>query len=202
MLKLFYFPGTIAQASLITLHECHAEFEAQVVDFQNAEQSKPEYLALNPKGRVPALVTDHGVLTETPAILVYLAQQYPEAALLPDRHFAFAQLQSFNSYLASTVHVNHAHKLRGSRWATEQSSFEDMRAKVSETMLASFQLIEQDYLQGDWVMGKQYTVADAYLFTIAGWLQGDGVDKRYLPKITAHVERMNARPAVQAALVY
>ena len=201
MLKLFYSPGSVALASLITLHECQADFEVITMDFQQAEQSRPEYLAINPKGRVPALITEYGVLTETPAILVYLAQQYPQAKLLPELPFEFAQLQSFNSYLASTVHVNHAHKLRGSRWATLESSFEDMRAKVPETILASFQLIERDYLQGDWVMGDQYTVADAYLFTIASWLEGDGVEISNLPKIEAHRARMHARPAVKLALV-
>lgn len=149
---------------------------------------------------MPALITEQGVLTETPAILVYLAQQFPQAKLLPELPFEFARLQSFNSYLASTVHVNHAHKLRGSRWASNDSSFEDMRAKVPETMLAAFQLIEQDYLQGDWVMGEQYTVADAYLFTMASWLEGDGVEISHLPKIVAHRERMHARAAVKMAL--
>lgn len=187
-------------ASLITLHECQANFEVVTVDFQQAEQSKPEFLAVNSKGRVPALITEQGVLTETPAILVYLAQQFPQAKLLPELPFEFARLQSFNSYLASTVHVNHAHKLRGSRWASNDSSFEDMRAKVPETMLAAFQLIEQDYLQGDWVMGEQYTVADAYLFTMASWLEGDGVEISHLPKIVAHRERMHARAAVKMAL--
>lgn len=199
-LKLFYAPGTIALASLITLHEVAAEFELQLIDFKQAEQTKSDYKAINPKARVPALSTEQGLLTETPAILVYLAQMYPEANLLPGDSFAFAQLQSFNSYLASTVHVNHAHRMRGARWADQPSSYEDMQAKVPETMLASFQLIEREYLHGDWVMGEQYTIADAYLFTIACWLEGDGVDVTQLPKTAAHFARMKKRPAVQAAI--
>jgi glutathione S-transferase len=109
-------------------------------------------------------------------------------------------MQAFNSYLASTVHVNHAHKHRGARWATLESSFADMRAKVPETMAASFTLIERDFLKGPWVMGEAYTVADAYLFTVSRWLEGDGVDVNRFPRVAAHMRAMEQRPAVQAAL--
>ena len=81
MLKLFYAPGTCALASHIVLEEAGAEYEAVRVDFTTNEQRKPEYLAVNPKGRVPALVTERGVLTETPAILAFVAQRYPQARL-------------------------------------------------------------------------------------------------------------------------
>jgi glutathione S-transferase len=149
---------------------------------------------------VPALVTDRGTLTETPAILAYIAQSFPQARLMPDDPFAFAQAQSFNSYLCSTVHINHAHKMRGYRWAVEESSFADMKRKVPETMAASFALIERDMIKGPWVMGEQYTVCDPYLYTIALWLEGDGVDLTALPKVAAHRQRMSERPAVQKVL--
>lgn len=200
MLKLFFSPGSIARASLITLYEVEADFEAVRVDFSKAEQTQAAYREINPKGRVPALVTEQGIVTETPAILVYLAHCYPEANLLPEGPFAFAQLQSFHSYLASTVHVNHAHRFRGARWADQESSFEDMRQKVPETMLSSMRLIEEALLQGPWVFGEHYTVADAYLFTVSSWLDGDGVDVSQLPRVMAHHRRMQARSAVAAAL--
>ena len=110
---------------------------------------------------------------------------------MPDDPFAFAQAQSFNSYLCSTVHINHAHKMRGYRWATEESSFADMKRKVPETMAASFALIERDMLKGPWVMGEQYTICDPYLFTLGVWLEGDGVDLATLPKVAAHRKRMS-----------
>ena len=167
MFKLYYAPGTCALASHIALEEAGASYAAERLDFKNSQQTTPQYLAINPKGRVPALVTDRGTLTETPAILAYIAQSFPQAKLMPDDPFAFAQAQSFNSYLCSTVHINHAHKMRGYRWAVEESSFADMKRKVPETMAASFALIERDMLKGPWVMGEQYTVCDPYLFTIA-----------------------------------
>ena len=103
-------------------------------------------------------------------------ESFPKAKLVPDDPFAFAQAQSFNSYLCSTVHINHAHKMRGYRWAVEESSFADMKRKVPETMAGCFALIERDMIKGPWVMGEQYTVCDPYLYTIALWLEGDGVD--------------------------
>jgi glutathione S-transferase len=201
MLKLFYAPGTCALASRIALEEAGADYEIARVNFAQNEQRSEDYLKINPKGRVPALVTDKGILTETPAILIYVAQAFPAAKLaMLDDAFEFARLQAFNSYIASTVHVNHAHGRRGARWANEQASFDDMKAKVSETMAASMRLIELDFFEGPWVMGEQYTVADPYLFTMSSWLEGDGVDINDLPIIKDHFERMRERPAVQRAL--
>jgi glutathione S-transferase len=201
MLKLYYAPGTCALASRITLEEVGAAYTTERLDFKNNQQNSAEYLAVNPKGRVPALVTDRGVLTETPAMLAFIAQSFPQAKLAPfDDAFAFAQAQAFNSYLCSTVHVAHAHKMRGARWATEETSFADMKRKVPQTVGASFALIERNMLRGPWVMGEQYTICDPYLYTIALWLEGDGVDLAALPKVAAHRKRMSERPAVQKVL--
>jgi len=201
MLKLYYATGTCALATYITLEEAGADYAAERLSFKTNQQNSPEYLAINPKGRVPALVTDRGVLTETPAMLAYLAQTFPKAKLAPlDDPFDFAQVQSFNSYLCSTVHINHAHKMRGARWASEESSFADMKAMIPKTMGACFALIEQKMYNGPWVMGEQYTICDPYLYTIAGWLEGDGVDLAPLPKVAAHRKRMSERPAVQKVL--
>jgi len=150
---------------------------------------------------VPALVTSSGVLTETPAILFYISRMATSAALAPvDDAFAMAALQSFNAYLASTVHVAHAHGRRGSRWADAPEAIASMQAKVAENMRECLRFIEEDYLTGEWVMGSAYSVADPYLFTVAGWLAGDGVDIAEFPKVAAHYQRMLARPAVIRAL--
>ena len=201
MFKLYYAPGTCALASHIALQEAGAAYTTQRVDFKNNQQNSPEYLAINPKGRVPTLVTDRGILTETPAMLAFIAQSFPQAQLAPlDDAFAFAQVQAFNSYLCSTVHVAHAHKQRGARWATEESSFADMKRKVPQSVGACFALIERDMLGGPWVMGEHYTICDPYLYTIAGWLEGDSVDLAALPKVADHRRRMSERPAVQKVL--
>jgi glutathione S-transferase len=201
MFKFYYAPGTCALASHIALQEAGAPYEAERLDFKINQQNSPEYLDINPKGRVPSLVTDRGVLTETPAMLAFIAQSFPKAKLAPlDDAFEFARVQAFNSYLCSTVHVNHAHKGRGARWATEETSFADMKRKVPQSVGASFALIERNMLKGPWVMGESYTICDPYLFTLSNWLDGDSVDITTLPKVAAHYKRMLERPAVQKVM--
>ncbi len=201
MLTLYYATNTCALASHIALEEAGAAYETRWVDFVTAEQTTPEYLAINPKGRVPALVTERGALTETPAILAYIAQSYPEARLAPlDDPFAFAELQAFMSYLCSTVHVAHAHRARGYRWADDPTAHAAMKKKVPETVGACFDLIERKMFRGSWAMGDAYTVADPYLFTIARWMEVDSVDPSAFPRVLNHRDRMAERPAVQRAL--
>jgi glutathione S-transferase len=199
--KLYYASGTCALASHIALEEAGADYSAVRLDFKANQQQSPDYLKINPKGRVPALVTDKGILTETPAILAYIAQTFPKAKLAPtDDPFAFAKVQSFNNYLCATVHVAHAHKGRGYRWATDEQSFADMKRMVPKSMGACFALIENSMLRGPWVMGEQYTICDPYLYTIETWLEGDGVDMARLPKVADHHQRMAQRAAVKQAL--
>jgi glutathione S-transferase len=201
MFKLYFAPGTCALASHIALAEAGASYTTVKLDFKANQQNSPEYLAINPKGRVPTLVTDRGVLTETPAMLAFIAQSFPQAKLAPlDDPFEFAKVQAFNSYLCSTVHVAHAHKMRGARWATEETTFADMKRMVPKTVGACFALIERDMLRGPWVMGEQYTVCDPYLYTLAGWLEGDSVDIATLPKVAEHRKRMSERAAVQKVM--
>ncbi|PZQ54019.1 MAG: glutathione S-transferase [Phenylobacterium zucineum] len=200
MIRLFYAPGACSLASHIALEEAGAEYRAVRIDTAAGDQRQPEYLAINPKGRVPALATEAGALSETPAILAWIAQAHPEAKLAPADPWGFAQAQAFNSYLAATVHVAHAHGRRGYRWASEQSSFADMKAKVPETMAECFQLIEDDLLAGPWVLGEAFSICDGYLFTVAGWLKGDGVDIARFPKVQAHFARVGARDAVRKVL--
>src|ERR1700738_1612377 len=201
MFKLYYAPGTCALASHIALEEAGAAYTTERLDFKSNQQNSPECLAINPKGRVPALVTDRGILTETPAMLAFIAQSFPQAKLAPlDDAFAFAQAQAFTSYLCATVHVAHAHKGRGYRWATDEASFVDMKGMVPKSVGASFALSERNMLRGPWVMGETYTICDPYLFTIAQWLEGDSVDLSALPKVADHRKRMSERPAVRKAL--
>ena len=201
MLALYYARDTISLATHILLEEVGATYSTVHIDFGKTEQRSPEYLKINPKGRMPALVTDRGILTETPAMLAFIAQSFPQAKLAPlDDAFEFAKVQAINSYLCSTVHVAHAHKVRGTRWATEESTFADMKRMVPKTMGACFALIERDMLTGPWVMGETYTICDPYLFTVAEWLEGDSVDLSSLPKVADHRKRMSERPAVQKVL--
>jgi glutathione S-transferase len=139
MIKLYYAAHTCSLASHIALQDAGADYSTVRISFAAEEQRKPEYLAINPKGRAPALVTGKGILTETPAILAFIAQSFPHARLAPlDDPFSFAQVQAFNSYLCSTLHVAHAHRMRGDRWADEPAAIEAMQRKVPESVAACY----------------------------------------------------------------
>jgi glutathione S-transferase len=202
MLKLYYAAHTCSLASHIALEDAGAEYELRRIEFSKTQQQQSaDYLKINPKARVPAMVTPRGILTETPAILAFIAQSFPNAQLAPlDDPFAFAELQAFNSYLCSTLHVAHAHRMRGYRWADDQASFADMQRKVPKSVGACFDLIESNLLRGPWVMGGDYTIADPYLFTLAQWLEADGVDPKRIPRVVEHRSRMSERPNVRKVI--
>jgi glutathione S-transferase len=201
MLSFYYAANTCALASHIALEQAGADYQAVRVSFAKQEQRSPEYLRINPKGRVPALVTDRGILTETPAILQYVAQTHPKAALAPlDDAFEMARMNAFNSYLCSTVHVAHAHRGRAYRWADDAAAQAAMKQKVPQNVGECFELIEREYFVGPWVLGERYSVSDMYLFTLASWLEGDSVDPARFPKVAAHRERMRGDPVVSRVL--
>lgn len=203
MLTLYYAAHTCSLATHIVLEEVGADYSIRRIDFASGQQRAPDYLKVNPKGRVPALVTDRGILTETPAMLVYVAQSFPKAGLAPmDDPFRFARIQSFNSYLCSHLHVAHAHRMRGSRWvdADDQHSIAAMQRKVPRSVGESFAMVESEMLEGPWVMGERYTICDPYLFTLAQWLEADGVDPGTIPRVIDHRRRMSERATVRKAI--
>lgn len=203
MLKFFYSPGSCALASHIALIDAGADYEAIRIDFTKQQQQSADYLTINPKGRVPSLATEQGIITETPAILAYIAQRFPQARLAPiDDPFAFARVQEFNSYLCSTCHVAHAHLRRGTRWveAHETAAIEAMQRRVPSSMTQSFELIEHGMLKGPWVMGDDYTICDPYLYTLSTWLEGDKADLSKLPRVVEHRQRMAQRASAKRAL--
>jgi glutathione S-transferase len=202
MFTLYYARNTCALAPHIALEHSGAHYRAVRVDFAQNQQSSPEYLRLNSKGRVPTLVTPRGVLTETPAILQFICQTFPNSGLAPlDDPFELARMNAFNSYLCSTVHVAHAHGRRGSRWADDAAAIEQMKNKLPENMAACFDLIEREYLQGPWVLGENYSVSDMYLFTLAQWLEADGVDINRFPKVADHSLKMAQDPVVARVIL-
>lgn len=200
MLTLFYTPKTCALATHIALIDSGADYTLNRIDFSKGEQRAPEFLAVNPKGRVPALATPQGILTETPALLTFLAQSFPDADLAPTDPFGLARLQAFNAFLSSTLHVAHAHGPRGNRWTDDPTAQAALKAYVPTAVTAAFKLVEDSMLTGPFVMGATYTIADPYLFTMSTWIEGDGVDTTQIPRVMAHREMMSKRPSVIRAL--
>ena len=197
----FYAQHTCSLASHIALEESGVDYRIHRLNLDSRDHHNLQYLSLNPKARVPTLIAPEGVLTETPAILFYLSQISP-ATLLPQIADAYtcSRIQEFNSFIASTLHVAHAHRMRGHRWAEDESAIVAMQQKVPENMTAAYKYIEDNFLETEYVVGSQFSIADAYLFTFAQWLEDDGVDPGMFAKIIAHRKLINSRESVINAL--
>ena len=201
MLTLHTHLGTIGLACEIALEEAGAPYQAHRLNFGENEQRQPAYLAINPKSRVPALATDQGVVTETPAIMGYIARAFPAQRLMPqDDAFAIAEAESLMSYLCSWVHPAAAHRVRGNRWADDPAAIADMRRKAPEVFGEAMHLIDERLFKGPWALGEAYSVCDPYLYVMTSWLPRDGLDMADFPRLADHYGRMNDRPAVKTVL--
>jgi glutathione S-transferase len=183
MLTLYYSPGSSSMATHIALHEVGAPFELKLTALDGHENRAPGYLAVNPEGKVPALVIDgRPPLTEVAATLWYLARRYPEAGLLPQHGDleAEARVLSWMSFIASTIHP--ARRAGDERWREV------------------FHLAEERLGAGEWTVGR-YSVADIHLFRLY-WRFVKTLEPAAgtYPNLSAHYDRMTTRPAVQRTL--
>ena len=190
MLTLFASKGSVSVASAIMLEETETKYKLEFLDFSQADQTKKFYLNINPKGRVPTLVTPHGMLTETSAILEYVAPDF-----IPQAAYSAARVREIIHYLASTMHVNHAHKMRGARWADDPVAVKSMVIKVPATIAKSCAYLKK-IISGPYIFGSKITIADAHLFTIAQWLKGDEVEIKNYPKLARFKREFAMRPSV------
>jgi glutathione S-transferase len=201
MLELYTAKGTIGLACEIALEEGGAPYTAKRLNFMQEEQRGAEFLAVNPKSRVPALATDQGIITEAPAIMGYIARAFPKAQLAPEGDaFAMAQLESLMSYLCSWVHPAAAHRHRGYRWADTPAAIEDMRNKSPRVFGEAMTLIDKQLVAGPWAIGERFSVADPYLYVISTWIERDTLSLEDFPRLADHLARMNERPAVKTVL--
>jgi glutathione S-transferase len=183
VLTLYYSPGSSAMATHVALHEVGAPFELILVPLHERANRTPDYLAINPEGKVPTLVIDGGPpLTEVAATLWYLARRYPEAGLLPQQGDieAEARVISWMSFIASTIHP--ARRAGEARWRE------------------TFALAEQRLGPADWTAGP-YSIADIHLFRLY-WRFDTSLHPAAgtFPNLEHHYRRMLARPAVQRTL--
>jgi len=181
MLTLYFAPGASSFAVHIALHEVGAAFEGKPMSFKNNDMRSPDFLAVNPEGKVPTLLIDGRRLTEVAAILYYLAKRFPEAGLLPsDDLEADAQALSWMSFIASTLHPARA---RGPDYAIEVYRVADRR------------------LGKGWALGERYSIADIHLFRLYWRLFNSlKLAPGTLPNLDAHYARMMARSAVQKTI--
>ncbi len=193
MLRLHFAPRTISVAVAIALEEVGTPYDAVRVDFASAQQTKEDYHRVNPKGRVPALEVPEGVLTETGALLEYVAP-----TLVPTDPYAAAKMRELMCYLNGTMHPHHAHGLRGERWADQESSFADMKQKVPQRVGECCAYLEETLPHLPFEVGNLEVVCDAYLYPVLSWLSGDGVNIADYPRLAAFQHQMNTRRSVQA----
>lgn len=195
MIKLYYSPGACSLAPHIALAEAGIEHEMQKLDLRAGEQKSPDYLALNPKGAVPALQTDRGVLTENPAILQWLAAEHPDARLAPAGDaFELARFNGFTGFLSASVHPAMG------RWLFGKPALEgEARDKAREFALSKLRVVEDSLFQGPYAFGDRFTAADGYLYVFERWTKQAG-ELDAFPKLADHLRRMQERPGVLEAL--
>lgn len=200
MYRLYYSPGACSMAVHMVLEEIGQPYELARVNFAEAEQTKPGYLAVNPRGRVPALQTEHGVLTEATAIMSYLAQRHPEAGLLPEDPWQLARAREWMAWLTSSVHASSfASVFRPGRFCADEKAHEAIKAQGLATIEKQLADIEARLkANGGHAVGSGYTLVDAYLMVFYMWARRIGRDVRAeYPSWTALAEKVAARPAIR-----
>ncbi|MBN9062975.1 MAG: glutathione S-transferase [Rhizobiales bacterium 65-9] len=202
-ITLYYSPGACSLAPHIVLEEAGFPFTAERVDFSKAQQRSQDYLRINPKARVPALVDGDFIVTENPAILRYIAALAPEKQLWPDNARDEARCMEWMAWMSSGLHVSYAHIRRAERYATGEAALESVRAKGREATREIWEAVEKKMPSGSWLAGDRYSVADPYLYVFWAWGGGQvlGYDMdREFPKWSALARRVAERPATQRAL--
>ncbi len=199
---LYYAPGACSLAAHIILEETGLPYMGAKLDLAAGDQRAPEYLAINERGRVPALVEDGWVLTECAAILRHLARQVPEKGLWPEGLREQAVADEWLGWLACNHHVTYAHVRRPERYSEDETAFPDIKAKAADTYADLCTMTEVRLSNGGWAVGDRYSVVDAYLMVFWVWAVGPAL--RFdmagrFPAWTAHARRVAERPAVQAA---
>ncbi|WP_414474334.1 glutathione S-transferase family protein [Microvirga sp. M2] len=201
MYKLYYSPGACSMAVHIVLEELGVLYELELVSVQSGATSHPAYLAINPKGRVPALARDGEVLTEVSALLVYLADNHTEPQLLPSDAWLAGRCHEWLSWLSSEVHPAFAQVWRPERSVEATACQADVQAKGRANIRARLEEIEGRLARTDgYAVGNQYTVVDPYLLVYFGWGRYVGLDMAEYPAFTRHAALVSSRQAVRRVM--
>lgn len=195
-MKLYYSPGSCGLASQIALREAGQQFDLVAVDFKTKTTVEGDYLKVTPKGFVPALKLDDGdVITESAVVLQWIADKHPDAHLLPsfgsrERYEALEWL----NFIATDLHKN---------FAVMFSSVFDVASKMTfaeKNLVGKFEHVDRHLSARDYLLGPQFSVADAYLYNVLSWPSRVGLDITGYHSIQKFMSRMEARPSVGASL--
>ena len=199
-MKLYYAPGACSIGIHVLLEEIGKPYEAELLNIREGAQFKPEFTGLNPKSKVPTLVRDdNSVLTEYPAIAVWLASTNPEAGLLPRGAEGLAAALEATDYCVATMHMQGFSRMfRPVNFAPSESDHEAVKARGEEIFAKGLGVLDKALSGREYVAGD-YSFADSAVFYVSFWWNGRL--KKELPgNVAAHYARMNARPAVQRTL--
>jgi glutathione S-transferase len=195
-MKLYFSPGACSLSPHIVLHEAGLPFQHVQTNTQTHKlQDGTDYYTINPKGYVPLLELDNGErLTEGPAIIQYIADQVPAKKLAPPNGtFARARLQEWLNFTTSEIHKGYSPLFNP---ATPEEYKTMARAKLADR----YKYVDAQLEGKDYLLGSDFSVADAYLFTVTNWAPHVGLDISGLKNVGAFMKRMAARPAVQQAM--
>lgn len=197
MLKLFHSPGACSLVPHIALEEAGADYDPVRVTLAEGEHLKPEYLAVNPHARVPALVTDQGTITENIAVLNYIADRFGGAGSVPRGDaYVTAKCNELLGWFASTVHISFAMIWRAGRFSDDESIHPQIQQHGRNILAGQFQEIE-NLAGGDWLVGDKFSAADSYALIFFRWGRRIGMDMRDYPRWAALNQRLLAEPSVQ-----
>jgi glutathione S-transferase len=193
-MKLYYSPGVCSLAPHILLRETGLSFELVKVDADTRRTEKGvDYLAINPNGYVPALEIEPGlVLTEGPAIMQYIADQAPEARLVPPAGMERYRLLSWLNFITSEIH-------KGFSPLFKQGMPAEAKTVFKEQLATRFDHVEQRLAQHPYLLDSGFSAADAYLYVTSGWSPFVGINLERWPGLLAFRSRIEARESVQAA---
>ena len=202
MIKFYYSGAPNPMKVALMLEEAGLAYEPVPVDTRKGEQHKPEYLAINPRGRVPVLALDGQTVGENVAVLTAIANRFPQAKLLPfGDEVLLGRAYELIGWFSSGVHVSFAQVFRPERFSRDESAWPAIRAGGRENVLAAFTEIEQR-LQGGgpWLLGEAFSLVDPYALVFHRWAPRLEIDVSAYPAFTAHAQRVLARPAVGRAV--
>ena len=203
-LTLYFAAGSCSLPALVGLEEAGAAFEAVRLVLAEGHQRTPEYLAVNPRGRVPLLVVDGVRIGENIAVLSTIANLFPRADLLPlGDPVELGRAYELLAWFASSVHVSFAQTGRPERYTRDQSAWPALKAGGRENLLAAYEEIEARLEDGrPWLLGARFSLADPYALVFHRWAERLDIDMAAYPAYSAHAERLRARPSVQRALAH
>lgn len=195
-MKLYYSPGACSMSPHIVMNEAGLKFEAIKAPTKTHQlEDGTDFYTINPLGYVPFLVLDDGrTLSEGPAIVQYLADQAPDKKLAPPNGtFERSQLQQWLNLIGTELHKGFGPFFGG-------PANDEFKAAAKEKLMKRLAFVDEHLAGKDYLLGSQFSVADAYLFTVSGWAKHVGFDLSHLKNLMAFRERVGARPAVVATM--